>query len=283
MPSLSLILLLAFIQGACELLPVSSSAHVILVERWLGVDPTTPVMTLLLVMLHSGTMFAVIVYFWEAWAVRLQGQGPGRFRFLRHVLLATLVTGLVGGGLLLALESALRQGTSRVPVEQLFGNLYLVAGGLAAAGLLILVSGLLPRRPWRHLSTRSALTIGLVQGLCLPFRGFSRSGATISVGLLSGLKRATAEEFSFALAVVLTPPVVVREFLRFWHERNDLLEGEAFYAIVLCVFGMAVSFITGLLALGLLSRWLEKGRWAWFGTYCLGLAGVALLTARFLP
>jgi len=56
-----------------------------------------------------------------------------------------------------------------------------------------------------------AALIGLVQGLCLPFRGFSRSGATISVGLMAGLPRRFAEEFSFALAVVLTPPLIVRQ------------------------------------------------------------------------
>jgi len=61
------ILILAIIQGACELLPVSSSAHVIAAEKLMGLDPSAPELTLLLVMLHTGTMFAVIVYFWNGW------------------------------------------------------------------------------------------------------------------------------------------------------------------------------------------------------------------------
>jgi undecaprenyl pyrophosphate phosphatase UppP len=61
------ILILALIQGACELLPVSSSAHVIAAEKLMGLDPSSPEMTMLLVMLHTGTMFAVIVYFWKGW------------------------------------------------------------------------------------------------------------------------------------------------------------------------------------------------------------------------
>lgn len=58
------IFLLAVVQGFAELLPVSSSAHVIVAERLMGLDPTAPEMTLLLVMLHTGTMLAVILYFW---------------------------------------------------------------------------------------------------------------------------------------------------------------------------------------------------------------------------
>ena len=61
------ILILAIIQGAAELLPVSSSAHVIVAEKLMGLDPTSPEMTLLLVTLHTGTMIAAIVYFWRSW------------------------------------------------------------------------------------------------------------------------------------------------------------------------------------------------------------------------
>ena len=67
MPSFFQVLILALIQGACELLPISSSAHVIAAEKLMGLDPSSPEMTMLLVMLHTGTMFAVIVYFWRGW------------------------------------------------------------------------------------------------------------------------------------------------------------------------------------------------------------------------
>ena len=65
--SLLHIIVLAVVQGLAELLPVSSSAHVIVAEKLLGLDPSKPEMTLLLVMLHTGTMFAVVLYFWRAW------------------------------------------------------------------------------------------------------------------------------------------------------------------------------------------------------------------------
>ncbi len=61
------VIVLAIVQGLAELLPVSSSAHVVVAEKLMGLDPSSPQMTLLLVMLHTGTMFAVIAYFWKQW------------------------------------------------------------------------------------------------------------------------------------------------------------------------------------------------------------------------
>jgi undecaprenyl-diphosphatase len=83
-----------------------------------------------------------------------------------------------------------------------------------------------------------------------------------------------AERFSFALAVVLTPPVVVREILRLRHATN-LNPGELSSVALLCVLGAFVAFLAGLVALKWLSRWLESGRWYLFGIYCL-LASVAV-------
>ena len=77
------ILILALIQGACELLPVSSSAHVIVAEKLMGLNPSSPEMTMLLVMLHTGTMFAVIVYFWKKWQ-RDYFSAPGKLKDVRR-------------------------------------------------------------------------------------------------------------------------------------------------------------------------------------------------------
>ena len=77
-----------------------------------------------------------------------------------------------------------------------------------------------PRQVGRnHITLADSIAIGAIQGLCLPFRGFSRSGATISVGLLRGMARTRLEEYSFALAVVLTPAVVFLEARRLIHRR----------------------------------------------------------------
>jgi undecaprenyl-diphosphatase len=93
--SLLSVIILAILQGFAELLPVSSSAHVIVAEKLMGLDPSSPPMTLLLVMLHTGTMFAVIVYFWHTWR-GTYFQGSAAFKkFAGLLILATILTGVV--------------------------------------------------------------------------------------------------------------------------------------------------------------------------------------------
>jgi len=197
------ILILAVVQGAAELLPVSSSAHVIVAEKLMGLDPTAPQMTLLLVMLHTGTMFAVIVYFWQSWRAAYFSSAAAFRSNAAYVIVATMLTGVVGLLLLQAIKHLAAGNSPDFEIEHLFGNARLMAGALAAAGLLIIASSRFPEAKDNDLSLGRAAWIGAVQGLCLPFRGFSRSGATISTGLFLGVSRRRAEEFSFALAVVL--------------------------------------------------------------------------------
>jgi len=121
----------------------------------------------------------------------------------------------------------------------------------------------------------------LVQGLCLPFRGFSRSGSTISTGLILGLPKQKLEEFSFALAVVLTPAAIAREALRLVHAHALSGPGSVLHLFVPGLVGMGLSFLAGLLALKWLSRWLEAGRWKYFGVYCLvAAAGVLVIYCK---
>jgi len=157
-------------------------------------------------------------------------------------------------------------------IERLFGNTRLIAAGLVAAGVLIIASSRFESREGGELSTVRAIVIGLVQGLCLPFRGFSRSGATISTGLAMGVTRQRAEEFSFALAVVLTPAVIIKEGVRLFKSSAAvpaLPSGNLLHLLGPSLLGMVFSFIAGLVALRWLSRWLEQDRWHLFGGYCI--------------
>ena len=291
------IILLAIVQGLAELLPVSSSAHVIVAEKLMGIDPTTPQMTLLLVMLHTGTMFAVIVYFWKRWAHSYFRSADAFKSIFIRITLATLLTGVVGYPIKKIIEKTMFHGAGKAEIEQLFGRLDLIAVALFLAGILILIAGLVRRRgavtasdPAAHFELRSqggtdltlnqSAAIGLVQGLCLPFRGFSRSGATISIGMLTGVAREAAETFSFALAVVLTPAVVAYEALRLVKASHLAdaagLPFDLHGSVLLSLLGAVFSFLAGLVALKWLSAWLESGKWYLFGIYCLVASAVIL-------
>ena len=280
------IFILAAIQGFCELLPISSSAHVILAEKIMGIDPTSPEMTLLLVMLHTGTMFAVITYFWTSWQRRYFRSMASFVRFAKEVVVATALTGVIGLALLLVIERVVLAGSQHVEIEQIFGNPYIIAVGLAATGGMIIWSSRqrMMSEPPAGVGVRGAVWIGFIQGLCLPFRGFSRSGSTISTGLLLGLDKQRVEEFSFALAVVLTPAVVAREGYRLLkaHAGSIAAGGSVLDLLLPSLLGMALSFVAGLIALRWLSRWLEHGRWHVFGYYCLFAAAAVLTANHFL-
>src|SRR5580700_8838444 len=135
------IAILALIQGVCELLPVSSSAHVIAAERLMNLDPSSPEMTMLLVMLHTGTMFAVITYFWGEWKRDFFSSGLKFKDALVQVVVATFFTGVVGYGLMKVVEKVFLHGAAgsdKAEIEDLFSNLELIGVALFAVGILII-------------------------------------------------------------------------------------------------------------------------------------------------
>lgn len=297
------ILLLAIVQGLAELLPVSSSAHVVVAEKLLHLDPSSPDMTLVLVMLHTGTMFAVIVYFWSQWKRAYFSSADAFKRFAIRAVWATLLTFVVGYPIIKGVEHHEKskiaipaEVVDKVPcvfshggdIETLFSRLDIVAPALFAAGLLILWAGMRERnaekrsaasyertalRSGENVTFAQAGWMGAVQGLCLPFRGFSRSGATISTGLLTGASRERAERFSFALAVIITPAAILREAARLNRAAHDATAGCAVVnlhsSVLASLLGMVFAFFAGLAALRWLSAWLESGKWYLFGIYCL--------------
>jgi undecaprenyl-diphosphatase len=248
----------------------------------MGLDASSPQMTLLLVMLHTGTMFAVIAYFWKQWR-GTYFRSAGAFKLIAiRLVWATVLTGIIGLVMQKIVEKTLLKGVPHAQIEDLFNHLEWIYPALAAVGILILIAGFFTRDKsidaGREPSLVQSSWIGAVQGFCLPFRGFSRSGATISTAMLAGVARQRSEAFSFALAVILTPPVVAREVLRLTHAQHISGGLNLASAMVPGLIGMLCSFVAGLLALKWLSRWLEGGRWYLFGIYCLlASAGVFYL------
>ncbi len=180
MPLLKIVIL-AIIQGLAELLPVSSSAHVVVAERLMGLDASSPQMTLLLVMLHTGTMFAVIVYFWKQWR-KTYFRSTGAFKLIAiRLIWATILTGIVGLVMQKIVERTLLQGVPHAQIEDLFNHLEWIAPALLAAGILILIAGLLQRSDdfddGREPSLSQSGLIGAVQGTVCPPFGAARAPA----------------------------------------------------------------------------------------------------------
>lgn len=272
------VIVLAIVQGLTELLPVSSSAHVIVTAELLHQNMSTPANALLLVLLHTGTMFAVIVYFWGRWVKEFFTSWMAFGEFITRLLFATIISGVVGYPLMKIIERILSHGGDRAEIETLFSKLNWIAPALAAVGILIIYAGLREKRqnaaPQQEtlsgISWPQAILMGILQGIAIPFRGFSRSGSTISGGLLAGGNRARIESFSFAMAVAITPLAIGREALRAFKAAQ--LPGNAVSTSAILtpgLVGMVCAFIAGLLALRWLSSWLDRGRWHWFGIYCL--------------
>ncbi len=275
-------IVLAIVQGLTELLPVSSSAHVIVVAELFRQNMSTPANALLLVMLHTGTMFAVIVYFWRRWVETVFSTWQAFWRFVQLVFVASLVSGIVALPLIFLVEHVLGRNGHPVAIEALFHKLNWIAPALAAGGLLILYAGwrearapVSPNKAPRSVSWLDTIVMGIAQGFAIPFRGFSRSGSTISAGLLNDGDRMEIESFSFAMAVAITPLAIARELyrlLRAAHRAGVIVPWAA--ALTPSLVGMGCAFVAGLLALRWLSRWLEQGRWYLFGIYCLVAAVV---------
>src|ERR1700684_3040178 len=125
------VIVLAVVQGLAELLPVSSSAHVVVAEKLMGLDPSSPQMTLLLVMLHTGTMFAVIAYFWKTWKKAYFSSTASFKQFAILVIWATLLTGIVGEAIKKIIERTLFHGAPKAEIEQLFSHPELIGPDLA--------------------------------------------------------------------------------------------------------------------------------------------------------
>ena len=280
------VVILAVVQGLAELLPISSSAHVIVTAKLLHENMSTPANALLLVMLHTGTMFAVIVYFWRQWVDTFLSSREAFIRFARMGFVACFLSGAVAVPLILIVERVLSHGNRRAEIEALFHKLNWIAPALAAAGILIIWAGLRearsPEMPstakHREITWRQAIVMGVLQGFAIPFRGFSRSGSTISGALLAGGGRIPVESFSFAIVVAITPLAIARELYRVFKASAQAgIHLNLATVLAPSLLGMVCAFLAGLVALKWLSSWLEKGRWYWFGVYCLAASAVVML------
>ena len=269
-------LVLGIVQGLTEFLPISSSGHLILVPALLGWDDPFLDSLTFSVMLHLGTLGALLVYFWREW-VRLVPAGLATIRDrsfagdpdrrLAWLIVATMLPAIVVGVLFDDFIEANVRTAGTVAVLLLIGAAILwVCDHLGGTDRRI-----------ADLTFPQAFGIGVAQAAAL-FPGVSRSGISISAGRLFGLERPDAAKFSFLMAAPIIAGAGAWEILKLVRDGSDV----AIQAGPLIV-GMIAAFVSGLLAIAFLLRWLASHPLDIFVWYRVALAAVvivALLTGR---
>ena len=253
-------LVLGLTQGLTEFIPVSSSGHLVIVQQFFSGASDH----LFLEFINIGTTLALLVYYRRKIIGILRDVVRRRqYRLARNILLTSIPAGAVGFLLAGFIESA-----------SFFGSLIVVAITLAAVGLVMVVLERLPKLSERPsgeaLPAKRALTIGLVQMLAL-IPGVSRSGSTIIAGRLMGLQPAAAAEYSFLASLPIMLGVTAKLFLSH-SDRAYLMTHLPTLAL-----SNLVAFVSGLLAIGFLLRYLSRHSLAVFGWYRIVLAGVLVV------
>ena len=259
-------IILGIVQGLTEVLPVSSSGHLQLAKELLGVDPEVGGLTFDLT-LHAATVLSTIVVLWSEIKRLVVGLFSKRFNaeqaYVLKIILSMIPVVIVG----FTLEPFLQSLVEDLPNH---GILLLVGAMLLVTAILLTFAYYAKPRHKETISYRDAFIIGLAQAVAtLP--GLSRSGTTISTGLLLGVQRSEVSKFSFLMVLV---PIIGMNLLELIGAPTG---GEGIGTWQL-VGGFAAAYLTGTLACRWMIRIVNRGKLTWFAVYC---AAVGLLSIGF--
>jgi len=251
-------IILGLVQGLTEFLPVSSTAHLILVSDALKLDPEKFGLSFD-VALHMGTALAVLLYFATTWIGLLNDVLHGRWRVPLVIIVGTIPAAIAGVLFEHTISTTLRS------------VLYIVAGLLIGSAVFVLAERLgTRRRRFDRVTLTDGFVVGAAQALAL-LPGISRSGITISAGLFRGLERPDATRLAFLLAT----PIILGAGLKTLLDARKLSGLTAELDIV--AIGFAVSFISGLAAVAFMVRYLRTHSLNIFVVYRVALAIVILV------
>lgn len=262
-------ILLGILQGLTEFIPVSSSGHLVLAQHFLGVGENGDILFELF--MHLGTLLAVLIYFramiWEmlmslfSWRHSVDSENHRKHRNLvTYLVLATLATGLF-----YFIFDDILKGVYDKPL--------LVSVLLIFTGAFIFVSDYLKDSgiPASSMGFMRSLIIGLAQGIAI-LPGISRSGATITASLATGIKRRDAASFSFLLSIPAILAANLSELDAF--QKLDTSQLHSYLAGFIC------SFVMGYLVIAFLINLIERGKLKYFAGYCwlIGILSIILIT-----
>lgn len=238
---------LGIAQGLTEFLPVSSSGHLVILQKILGIDANQIVIS---VVLHLGTLLAVVIFFWKDILNLLKNP-----RLLGLAFIVVVITGVIGV-------------SGKDFFEGLFNSARAVGTAWLCTGLILIFTKKFVQLDRDKLKLKDAFVLGLAQSLAI-VPGISRSGITISTLLYRGIERKLAFTFSFLVSIPVILGAAVLEARRI----EVLPQGD----IKNLAAGFIFSFFTGLLALLFLRLVINKAKFYYFGYYCLFMAVITLL------
>jgi undecaprenyl-diphosphatase len=259
-------IILGLIQGLAEWLPISSTAHLRIAEHFLGFQATP----LFNVFLHVGTLAVVIFYFRHDIKVVLTCLVHRDFRseygrFIPLIVVASIPTGIIG----LLYDKFLGENYQTYQTILIIGITFLV-------GAALLFASKFGKENHAQISYRKALVMGAAQGAA-SFPGLSRSGSTISTGLLQGVKREMVFKFSFLLSI---PAIIGDLGVEAYLERGSFSQGVGVSPLNILV-GLVFTVIAGYFAIVLVKKLVLSKRFHYFAVYTFAL-GVVLIVLALL-
>lgn len=249
---------LGLVQGLTEFLPISSTAHLLFAEKWLGMGAKKDLYPEMAT--HIGTVAAVLVYYRAVFADLAKqtiSGGAGR----RTALLVALATAMLG--VVFVVHKAFPA------VKEWRFDVRIAATGLMSVGVF-LVATKFARRGTGEPTVVTSIAMGLAQCVAAIVTGCSRSGSTIGTGLFLGLDAAAAARFSFFMSV---PAVVGGSLYEMLHEKAPF---DAADTMPILVAGI-VAFVSGLAAIHALLTLVGRGKLYWFGPYCIAVGAAAFV------
>ena len=270
-------ILLGFIQGLTEFLPVSSSGHLAIAEHLLGMSGASDIPEFFDVLLHLGTLVAVFVAYWAE--VRdmvmeffrgakdlAHGTTPTPIPPARRMILLIIV-GTLPLFVVLPIKDL---------VEGLSGNIYFVAGALIVTGFLLFASDRVKkgRKTERSAKLLDVLLVGIAQAIAT-CPGISRSGTTITAGCFVGFDRKFAVRYSFLMSI---PAILGANILSL---KDAVSAGIIWADVPVYLVGVVVAAGVGYACIRLLKMIAEKGKFGFFAYYCWA-AGVVTLILTLL-
>ncbi|MDI6758472.1 MAG: undecaprenyl-diphosphate phosphatase [Candidatus Omnitrophota bacterium] len=238
---------LGIAQGLTEFLPVSSSGHLVILQKALNLqgDQLT-----LAVILHLGTAFSLVVFFFKDLLMLFRN-----FKLLLFLFITTIITGIIG---LLGKDF----------FESLFNSPKLVGGALLISGIILIATKKFIFGVREKPSFKDVLILGFTQSIAI-IPGISRSGITISTLLFRGINRSSSFRLSFLLAIPVIFGAAVLEA-----KKVGFALGQNFASYS---GGFIASFVTGFFSLWVLRKILDKAKFYYFGYYCIIAAIIILL------